>query len=85
MEAGGSFTDENMWIISPEGSVLDQPTTRTNSADPAYSPSGTRIIFELVEDPPNQLWIMKPNGTDQKRITPRWFDVQDADWAVKPT
>ena len=42
----------------------------TNQAsDPAYSPSGTRIVFSSDRDGDSDLYIMDTDGTDVRRLT----------------
>lgn len=85
LESGGSFTTENIFVMKPDGSNVVQLTTRSDLAsDPAYSPDGKKIIFEVKENAPNRLMRMNANGSNQQGVTPATYDVQDADWGVKP-
>jgi TolB protein len=77
--------DENVYTMKPNGDNVVQRTERNDHAsDPAYSPDGSKIIFEVKNDVPNSLFRMNADGSNERRVTPATYDVQDPDWGVKP-
>jgi TolB protein len=85
IKSTGGFTEDNIFVMRRDGTGVKQLTARNNVAsDPAYSPNGAKIIFELEDAAPNSLFIMNADGTNEHRVTPADFDVQDPEWSVKP-
>jgi Tol biopolymer transport system component len=84
-EPASPSANENIYTMNPNGDNVVQRTARNDHAsDPAYSPDGSKIIFEVKEDPPNSLFRMNADGSNERRVTPATYDVQDPDWGVKP-
>ena len=82
-----SVGDEDVYKMSANGSNVVQLTeaaAEDDASDPAFSPTGAKIIFETKTLPPNQLWRMNADGSNEEAVTPEQFDVQDPDWAPKP-
>ena len=82
-----SVGDEDVYKMSANGSNVVQLTeaaAEDDASDPAFSPTGAKIIFETKTLPPNQLWRMDADGSNEEAVTPEQFDVQDPDWAPKP-
>ena len=60
-------TDE-IALMNPDGSGVVE--LHVNGSDPALSPDGTRIVYcSLREDVYSQIYTMKADGTDPKRLT----------------
>ncbi len=55
----------NIYTIEPDGTGLKQLTTGKSDSGPRWSPNGTRIAY--LHD--GNLWIMRANGSHQRRIT----------------
>ena len=85
--------NEDIYLINADGSGLvrltDHPAADRN---PAWSPDGTRIVFVSQRDaipdfegPPQELYIMNNDGSQQTRLTnnttsdycPAWSPVND--------
>jgi TolB protein len=81
--------DENyeVFTIRPSGDGAKNVTTspEKNEARPAWSPSGTRIVFNQDADGSSDLATIKPDGTGRKNLTKD--DPAEAywpDWQPKP-
>jgi TolB protein len=66
----------SIFVVSPNGSGLTRLTTRTDSANPTWSPSGSAIAFTSNRDGGGgfglsgwQIYVMNANGTGVIRIT----------------
>jgi Tol biopolymer transport system component len=83
--AGDPCCVENVYRINRNGNGRRRLTDRAEDAgDPAYSPSGGKILFELKNEAPNRLMRMNPDGSNETGVTPANYDVQDPDWSPKP-
>ena len=78
--------NENVYVMKANGTDVVQLTDVLDDAsDPAYSPSGAKIVYETSPDAPNGMFIMNADGTNEEPVTPNSYDVQDPHWAVKKT
>lgn len=61
----------DIWTVAPDGSDLDNRTRTPGARDlsPAWSPSGTRIVFASNRSGRQELWIMDAYGTGLRRLT----------------
>jgi Tol biopolymer transport system component len=59
-----------IWIVSADGTGLRQlsPTTLP-SAYPKWSPDGARIVFESRNGEGQDIYTIRPDGTDVRRMT----------------
>jgi TolB protein len=60
-----------IFIMNPDGSGLIQLTSQGNNEDPSFSPDGRYISFSSDREGGKGIYIMRANGENQKRITPR--------------
>jgi TolB protein len=76
----GPFNGRNIFIIGVDGSGLRQLTTDSDNLGPDFSPDGQWITFGSFRDGNNEIYIIRPDGTDLIRLTqnprseyqPRW-------------
>lgn len=69
--------DNEIYVMYEDGSDLTQLTyNSSNDAGPAWSPDGTKIAFYSQRDhvpdhegPPQEIYVMNADGSNQKRIT----------------
>ena len=85
----------NIWTIEPDGTGLAVVVKSTASADfhqPAFSPDGTKLIFQgwligKTPSPPNpphvrRLWVANVDGSDLHEIDVPGDDIQNPDWGT---
>jgi TolB protein len=60
-----------IFVISPDSTGLNQLTTQGNNEDPSFSPDGRYITFSSDRDGTRGIYIMRANGESQRRITPK--------------
>ena len=60
-----------IFVINPDGTGLNQLTTQGNNEDPSFSPDGRYITFSSDRDGTRCIYIMRANGESQRRITPK--------------
>jgi hypothetical protein len=59
-----------IYVMNADGSNLTRLSTVTErEAYPAWSPNGTKIVFESSRDGHPELYVMNANGTNQLRLT----------------
>lgn len=80
--------DEDIWVMTPDGSTRTQLTGTGSSCSPAWSADGTHIAFVTYQFVPtpfadhSDVWIMDADGTNQHNLTndPNRFD-RHPDWS----
>lgn len=63
----------HIYTVKPDGTGLMSTSSDNQTLDgyPSWSPDGTRIVFS-TNDPDNyEIWSMKADGSDRKRLTNR--------------
>ena len=70
-----------IFLVNPDGSGLTQLTSQGNNEDPSFSPDGRYITFSSDRDGRKGVYIMRANGENQKRITPRNIKACGPRWA----
>jgi TolB protein len=53
----------------------------SNAFAPAWSPNGKRLAFLSDRDGPDQLFVMRANGTDVRRLTSGPAEKDTPDWS----
>ncbi len=66
----GQEVDYDIYAVRSDG-TSEIRLTRDPADDvwPAWSPDGTRIVFERVSNGPGDLWIMNADGSDAHQLT----------------
>ncbi len=72
-----------IFIVNPDGSGLTQLTTEGNNEDPSFSPDGRYIVFSSDRDGRKGVYVMRANGENQKRITPRNLKAYAPRWSPR--
>lgn len=76
----GPRGDHNIFTIGIDGKNIRQLTNGGDNLAPCYSPDGGWITFNSFRDFNNEIYIMRPDGSQQTRLTkdarpdwqPRW-------------
>ncbi len=68
-------------LINPDGSGLQQLTTLGNNEDPTWSPDGRHIAFTSTRNGPRDIFVMHADGTEQTRLTNNGRDNYLPDWS----
>ncbi|PXF59185.1 MAG: hypothetical protein C4B59_11810 [Candidatus Methanogaster sp.] len=55
----------NIGVMDPDGGNVK---TLTRGAYPALSRDGSRVFFHRIVEEERELWVMKPDGSDEKRV-----------------
>jgi hypothetical protein len=58
-----------IFSMNADGTNLVKLTTIGNNYEPSFSPDGQRIIFSSTRDGNLELYTMKPDGSEQTRVT----------------
>jgi Tol biopolymer transport system component len=59
-----------LWLVDADGEGLHQLTPTTLAAEgPGWSPDGSRILFESVDGEQQDVYTIRPDGTDVRRLT----------------
>jgi Tol biopolymer transport system component len=70
-------TNPDIWTINIDGTGLTRLTIAAGQDQfPAWSPDGSRIVFESTRTGVRQVWVMNADGTDQTQMT---FDSTSKD------
>jgi TolB protein len=70
-----------VFMMNPDGSGLTQLTSQGNNEDPSFSPDGRYITFSSDREGGKGIYIMRANGENQKRITPRNLRAYAPRWS----
>ncbi|MEM7118867.1 MAG: hypothetical protein AAF614_41000 [Chloroflexota bacterium] len=76
----GKRGQRNIYAIATNGSGFHQLTQRGDNLAPAWSPDGNWLVFTSYQAGDNELYIMRPDGSDVRQLTqneaaawqPRW-------------
>ena len=68
-------------LITPDGTDLQQLTTGGNNEDPAWSPDGRHIAFTSTRMGQRDIFVMRADGTEQVRLTTNGRENYLPDWS----
>lgn len=75
--------NDEIYVISADGAVIQKLTARHNSWDkhPTFSPDGSQIVFFSNRDTGRrQLWIMNADGSNQRNLSNNDYEDWDPIW-----
>ena len=73
--------DGNIWLGRAEGGNQVQLTTAGRDSEPAWSPAGERILFARGSDGEKELFSMRADGRDLRRLTNDRIEQRHATWS----
>jgi len=68
-------------LITPDGTGLQQLTTVGNNEDPTWSPDGRHIAFASTRTGQKDIFVMRADGTEQVRLTSNGRENYLPDWS----
>ena len=68
-------------LINPDGSGLQELTSLGVNEDPAWSPDGRHIVFSSTRMGHRDIFVMHADGTEQTRLTTSGQDNYLPDWS----
>jgi TolB protein len=68
-------------LINPDGSGLQQLTSLGNNEDPAWSPDGRHVVFASTRMGRRDIYVMHADGTEQTRISNNAQENYLPDWS----
>ena len=68
-------------LINPDGSGLQQLTSQGINEDPAWSPNGRHIVFTSTRMGTRDIFVMHADGSEQRRLTNNGRDNYLPDWS----
>lgn len=76
--AGGGF---QIYLMSPDGSGIQQMTTSGANEDPSWSPDGRHLVFTSSRNGTKDVYVMHADGSGQKRLTRNARNNFGPDWS----
>jgi TolB protein len=68
-------------LINPDGSGLQQLTTLSSNEDPAWSLDGRHVVFTSTRMGRREIYVMHADGTEQTRISSTGQENYLPDWS----
>ena len=68
-------------LINPDGSGLQQLTSAGNNEEPTWSPDGRHIAFTSTRTGQREVFVMHADGSDQRRVTNNGRENYLPDWS----
>jgi TolB protein len=76
-----SLAGNQICLINPDGTGLQQLTSLGKNEDPAWSPDGRHIVFASTRTGRRDIFVMHADGTNQTRLTNNGRDNYLPDWS----
>jgi TolB protein len=71
--------------VGVDGAGLRRLTRNdVDDTGPVWSPTGARIAFTRLTGGSNDVWSMRPNGTDKRRLTTSSAHEAAGAWSPEP-
>jgi len=71
----------SLWLLPVEGGVARQIThSSIEASQPAWSPDGTRIVFQKFDGHFYQIWTARSDGSDATPLSSGHFDHREPVW-----
>ncbi len=70
-----------VFVIKSDETMLRQLTFNGNNESPSFSPDGMFIAFDSDRDGKRGIYIMRLNGDEQRRITPKEIKAMSPRWS----
>lgn len=75
---GGNF---QVYLMNPDGSGVQQMTTRGSNEDPAWSPDGRHLVYSSNRSGTKDVYVMHADGSGQKQLTRNARNNFAPDWS----
>jgi Tol biopolymer transport system component len=59
----------DVWLLDEEGREFQLTHNQADDLAPAWSPDGTRIVFETLRDGNSEIYVMNSDGSEQVNLT----------------
>ena len=70
-----------IFMVKSDGNDLMQLTYDGNNEGPSFSPDGLFLAFDSDRDNGRGLYLMRANGDNQKRVTPKFLRAMAPEWS----
>ena len=76
-------TGTNLWLAAIDGKTVRQLTSARNQVDksPAWSPDGRTVAFVSNRSEPQQIWTIRVDGGEARKLTDFPIDVDNLRWS----
>jgi len=73
----------DVWVTDPGGAAHNLTNAIGDDIDPSWSPDGTQIIFQADRNRTDEIWMIKPDGTEGHSLTcPSLSNCQGSNWGA---
>jgi Tol biopolymer transport system component len=75
-----------VFVMNADGSGRKKRLTNNlvHDKNPIWSPDGTRIVFTSERDGDQDIWRMRPDGSNKTKLTFNTVVDQEPDWQARP-
>ncbi len=75
------FGGNQICLINPDSSALQQLTSVGNNEEPTWSPDGRHIAFTSTRNGQREVFVMHADGSEQRRLTNNGRENYLPDWS----